>query len=187
MAGPTKTQIGVIVVGVIVLCAWVISQEHIQIAARIWQVRHRGLMTFAGYSIPVPANWYVQDDESHVQLLRLDSAHGPADHSWHPHATITFTDEEPLRDIDKWMSLVISSFKSQGADPAFRRLVSADGEEFSCAGGDILPKPPGSDDPAPVSWHCRSTGHLEILLTGSQVDMSQSWSILSRIRRTDQH
>lgn len=184
MAGPTKTQITVLAAGVIISCIWVISQEHIQIAASIWQIRHRGLMTFAGYSIPVPTNWYVQQDKPDLQLLiKLASSRGPTDQRWHPRATITLTDEPPLRDIDKWTSLVASSFKSQGTDPTLRRLVSADGEIFTCVGGDILPKPLRSGDPTPVAWRCRSGGHLEILLTGSQQDMSQSWDILSRIRK----
>src|SRR5690348_2206720 len=157
MTRSMKTQTIVIAAVITALSTWVIYQKHFQIAARIWQIEHHGLLTFAGYSIPVPRNWYVEEHGTNSQgLIRLDSAHRPTDNSWYPHATITLTDEPPITEIDKWTSLVISSFKSTGADPALRHMVSADGETFSCVGGEILPKPPGRNDPVPIGWHCRS-------------------------------
>jgi hypothetical protein len=170
-----------------VLFAWVFYHEHTRIAARIWQVRHKGVLVFDGYSIPVPVNWYVQDrGPDSEEMRRMDSASGRAGHSWNLHTTMTLTGEAPLTEIDKWTSLVASSFRLTGTDPEFRKMVSGDGEIFSCVGGEVLPSPPGISNPVPVAWHCRSTGRLEILLVAAREDMSQNWEILSRIRRTSQ-
>jgi hypothetical protein len=179
----TNKQIILVTAAVIVaVSAWGAYQKRFQMAAHIWQFRHRGLMSFDGYSIPVPANWYVQDGESDIErLFRMDSARGPG--KWNPSATMTFMDGPPLQDLDKWTSLVASSFKSQGVEPVLRPGVSVEGETFSCVGGEVLPKAPGKSDPAPVAWHCRSTGRLEILFTGPQSDLNQSWDIISRIRK----
>jgi hypothetical protein len=186
MLRPTRTHIILIAAFILALSAWVAYQKRFQIAASIWQFRHSGVLSFAGYSIPVPANWYVQNDGTDAQtLFRLDSTRETSNNSWHPHATITFMDVMPIRDVDKWRSVAISSYKSQGAEPVLRTVVTADGETFSCIGGNVLTAPPNKNFPIPMAWHCRSTGHLEMLFTSLQDDVSQSWDIVSRIRKAD--
>lgn len=144
-------------------------------------------MSFAGYSIPVPTNWYVQNEDSDsAGMLRFDYSPRLTEPSVHPRATITFMNERPITDIEKWVDLVSSSFRLREAKPPERSMVSADGERFLCVGGN-MPPPPVTNFPVMIAWHCRSSGNLEILLTGTEPDMDQSRDILSRIRRAISH
>lgn len=182
-------KFGVIIVafGILSFCVYFAYQKRFQISSRIWQIKHRGLMSFAGYSIPVPANWYVQnEDGDSVGMLRFDYNLQPTEPSIHPRATIAFMNESPITDIDKWVGIVSSAFRLKETEPAERSMVTADGERFSCVGGKV-PPPPIRDVPPVVAWQCRSNGRLEILLTGTEQDMNQSWDILSRIQRTTPH
>ena len=180
----TKRVAVILAFCILVTGGWAIWQKRIQIASVIWQLRHRGLLTFAGYSIPVPKNWYVQDAGSGDQLLvRFDSARTPRSDSLYFHATVLLMGGGKLTDVNKWKTLTASSFKSKGSEPAFRSLITADGEVFSCVGGEVLPRPSGTTNAALISWHCRSGGSLEALFTASPEDTDQIREILSRARR----
>lgn len=192
--------LGIAAIAVVIgFSAWAIFHEgiRIRIAAKLWQLQHHGQLAFAGHSIFVPTNWYVQNDGAdEQQLIRLDSDHQPT--SPYPHAIITLTDERPLveGEIEKWKSPIIVAFQQMGADPEVRRITSADGETFACVGGELLLRPPGTNYSATRAWHCRavqssdfvstSTG-LEIMMIATKEDMGQNWEIVSNIRRTSQY
>ena len=182
-----KLAVIIIAFGILSFCIYFVYRERFQIASRIWQIRHRGLMSFAGYSIPVPSNWYVQNEDGEsVGMLRFDYSPLPTDAGIHPRAKITFMNEPPIVDIEKWTSLASAPFKKIDAEPAKRSIITADGETFSCVGGN-MPPPPVESFPRMVGWSCRSSGNLEILFTGTEADINESWDILSRIRRATRH
>ncbi len=177
----------ILLVVAIVLVGWAGYRERLRITAWVWHVRHGGVLRFGDYLIPVPANWYVNDYGTGDQILiRLDHAKGKPSNGLHLPATISLLEEPPLKDINYWESFVTSTFRKRGAYTVAQRQINLDSEILVCVGGNALPAGEAKKIPAGVSWDCRSTGSLEILITGEEDDLNQVWDIVSRIRNGSQ-
>lgn len=180
----SKRKLTGILLGVaIVLAGWTGYRERLRITAWVWHVRHGGVLRFGDYLVPVPANWYVNDyGPGNEILIRQDYAKVNSSNGPHLPASISLMEEPPLKDISYWESFVTSSFKRNGTETVARRQISLDGQTLVCLGGNALPAAEGKKIPAEVSWDCRSSGSLEILIRGQEDDLSQAWDIISRIR-----
>jgi hypothetical protein len=180
-----RNLIQVLLVFAIVLAAWVGYGEHVRITAWVWHVRHGGVLRFGDYLVPVPANWYVNDDGSGGQvLIRLDQAKELSNDTPHIPATISLLEDSPLKDLNYWESFLTSVYEKRGTDPVLHREIDLEGETFKCVGGNALPASEVKKFPIPigVSWDCRSSGSMEILIRGQEDDLSQAWGIVSHIR-----
>jgi hypothetical protein len=142
-------------------------------------------LRFGDYLVPVPANWYVNEIDSGGQILiRLDRAKELSNDTPHIPATISLLEESPLKDLNYWESFLTSVYEKRGTDPVLHREIDLEGETFKCVGGNALPASEVKKFPIPigVSWDCRSSGSIEILIRGQEDDLSQAWDIVSHIR-----
>lgn len=174
------TQILLIVA--VVVAGWTGYRERLRVTAWVWHIRHGGVLRFGDYLVPVPANWYVNDYGSGNQILiRLDYAKGNSSNGPRLPASISLMEEPPLKDLTYWESFVTSSFRRNGTETVARRQFNLDGQTLVCVGGNALPAAKAKI-PSELSWNCRSSGSLEILIRGQEDDLSQAWDIVSRIR-----
>ncbi|HKF53020.1 MAG TPA: hypothetical protein VKB26_11960 [Candidatus Acidoferrales bacterium] len=175
----------VLLVVAVGLAGWTGYRERLRVTAWVWHVRHGGVLRLADYLIPVPTNWYVEDYGAGDQILiRLDHDNEVSGNSIHLPATISLLEEPPLKDINYWEAVVTARYKKNGTDAVLHREISLDGETLDCVGGNALPAAEAKTIPIGVSWDCRSTGPLEILITGEDGDLSEAWDFISRIRNS---
>ncbi len=121
-------------------------------------------------------------------LFRLDTDdHTPYKKlKWH--ASVLIFPEQPMNDqeLNRLVSLHESFLKKQGVNPVLYRTFDVGGEAIHCTGGDQLPSPPDTPDifdATPISWHCNSTGGLDVQTISTDPDMKQVWEIVLGIRK----
>ena len=97
-----RTKIGFLVVALVILAGILTGYAyHIRLASWVWHLRHGTAMNVGNYTVPVPANWYVQSQMAGDQLLiRVDTADRTPPQRLKAHATILLLLEAPLTDQD---------------------------------------------------------------------------------------
>jgi len=151
----------------------------------IWHVRHEDVRRLAHYTIRFPSNWLVTAQTPDA-LVIARSDRPPAERSGvasHTPLTIVLLQEQPLRDVSAWTSFTTRSFKERGTETVHQKSIELDGEAFQCIGGNGLSPKDLKSVPLGLSWDCRSSGPLEIMVSGNEADQKEAWDIVARIRK----
>jgi len=170
---------------VVFLGTWVAYAHRIRITAWVWHLRHGTAMNVGNYTIPVPKNWYVESQPEEGELLvKMDTADRTPYKRLKAHASILLLPEAPLKDEDlhRLLSIDTDFLKQHGVEQILQRTFNVDSGTISCVGGD-KPSSMGVYDVEPISWRCKSSGGLEIMIGSTDSDMTQVWEILSGIRK----
>jgi hypothetical protein len=178
----TKTTIAIAVV----LAGWISYKERDRSTAWIWHVRHGGVLSIAGYTVAVPTDWLVDAWGPNGNLLvRLGGSPPVASNATaHTPLTITLLQEHPLKDLDYWRSVTAIAFKTRGTETVLYREIDLNGELFHCLGGNGIPAHDLADVPLGLSWDCRSSGPLELMISGREAHQEEAWKIVSGIKKT---
>ncbi len=179
-----------IVLALIVLAAmWGVYRYRVRIEACAWHLRHGTHLVIGNYIVPVPANWYVENEGNGGQLLfRLDTDDHTPYRNLKWHSSILILPERPMNDqgLSRLVSLDEDFLKKQGVNPILERTFDVGNEAIHCMGGGRLPSPsnmPDIFDAAPISWQCKSTVGLDLVVIGTDSDIKQVWEIVSGIRK----
>ena len=194
------TRVGFLIV--IALAAWEGYRYRIFAENWYWHLRHGDTLAIDAYRVPVPRNWFVAETgDKEGLLLRLDTD----DHTGDPqrdkrgrsHAfvglllsNVALTSEK----LEKITSLEVSAAKEHGRELALRSF-EFDGEKLSCVGEGTLNQVLASARPSapalpqfyekdPNVWNCRSSGRIDLQISGTDADMPQIWEIVSHIRKS---
>ena len=169
----------------VLVIAWTAYHYRLSIKAWGWHLRHGTTIMVNGYVVPVPKNWYVEDQGNGDQLLvRLDTDDRTPYKRLKAHTSILLLREKPVKgDLDSWMSLERNSLKQRGVESISDRTFNTNGEALTCLGGDQPGGQKGLYDLDPISWRCKSPGGLEIMVNVTEPDLNQAWNILSHIRK----
>ncbi len=182
--GRSKAKFIVLALVVLAL-AWGIFSHRLRIETWLWHMRHGNAVNVGNFVIPVPANWYVQDEGNGGKLLvRIDTSDQTPYKRLKAHAGMLLLPERPLSDLElgRMTSLDTASMKRNGADTVLQRTFSPDGGSISCVGGEKLGSM-GIYDIEPTSWSCKSPAGLWVMVTATDPDMAQVWEIVSGIRK----
>ncbi len=155
--------------------------------AWFWHVRHGTTTAVGGYIVPVPANWYPQDEGNGTQLLvRLDTDDDAPLKRIKAHSAISIY-VSPRAMTDKDLAFVLSREKEatekRGGQPVSERTINLNGESLSCLGDTGALNTKGIFDLEPIAWTCSSAGGLEIHMQATEPDLRQAWDIVSHVRR----
>lgn len=174
--------------------AWQALRHIDRILAWGWHLRHGQSLEFAGYSIPVPPEWYGRGDEQIATLVRSPNIGGARSSGKRDRIRFggTVTASRliiPLtpEHVDARVSFETQRLDRQGITPILRD-VPYDGGVFACVGGGRLseivkaPKMVGWLDGEPASWVCWTPGVLELQILASDPAMDEVWGIVSGIR-----
>jgi hypothetical protein len=169
----------------VVLAGWIAFRERYRITAWIWHVRHGGVLSIAGYTVPVPTDWLVDTWGPNGDLLvRLGGSRAVSSGATaHTPLTIAVLQEHPLKDLDYWTSMSAAAFKTRGTETVLHRDIDLNGESFHCLGGNGIPVRDLAQVQLGLSWDCRSSGPLEIMISGREADQEEAWKIVSGIRK----
>jgi hypothetical protein len=177
-----STVVKFFLVLIVLVVAWQAYRYRVRAETWIWHLRHGEALTVGDYVVPVPVNWYVENEGNEGYLLfRLDTDDHTPYKRLKQHASIVLFSERPMKDEDmnRLLSLDGAYLKKQGV---VQRTFSVRDGTIDCVGGD-RPGPTGIYDIEPISWHCRSTGGLDLGIGATDPDMKQVWEIVSRIRK----
>jgi len=180
-----------VILVVVATLAWVNYRYHVRIAAWWWHHQHGEVIAMAGYSVPAPDDWYVEDngDDNKVLILLNKQARSSM---WDGKLPFTAVISVSARSspwteqkLDSWTSFQSSQLKKRGVEPVFRKF-SFDGETLSCVGGEKFSEATKGQqfyESDPNHWSCWSSGRLELNITATDAHMPQVWDVVSQIRR----
>lgn len=138
-----RSTIGRITILVIVLVAvWQTFRYRIYIEAWLWHRPNGETITVGNYVIPVPNNWYVDNEGDRRYLLfRLDTDRRVPLTTKMQHSAILLFIERPLsdQDIRRLQSLEDELAKKRGAQSVSERAFSIGDDTIHCVGGDKAP------------------------------------------------
>lgn len=161
------------------VAVWFGYQHRLRLEAWFWHLKNHGTLTFGAYLVPVPSNWAVHSFADGDKLLfRVDRDPRTPEGAQFP-VTISVLDDPLKIDLSKWVELEVAAAQRDSGN-VLRRDFTLGDEKMICLGGQLTAKPPGNR--APLAWHCRSSGRLELLIVGTEPDMPQIWDMLSHIK-----
>jgi hypothetical protein len=183
-----------IVLVVVATLAWLNYRYHVRIEAWWWHHQHGEVITIAGYQVPAPTNWYVDDaGDGDQMLIRMDTDDGPGDQANRRKpsflsriALYTSSSAYTTGKLDLWTTFQSSFLKKKGVEPVLRRFSLGD-EALSCVGGQKFAesvKAPQFLKNDPNIWTCQSSGRLWLHIVATDADMQQAWAIVSHIHKT---
>jgi hypothetical protein len=167
------------------LVAWIMYDYRVRIEVWIWHLRHGTTITVNDYIVPVPKNWYVEDEGNGSQLLiQLDTADQTRYEKLKAHASILVTSQKSMKNqnVSFWRSLEKDALKKNGMESISERNLNINGDSLTCLGGN-RPGPKEIYDIEPLAWHCRTSGGLELIMRATQPDLNQVWDIVSHISK----
>ena len=173
------------IVFVLIVLSSMIYLYRVRIVASVWHLRNGYALPFAGYVVPVPANWYPEAAGNRNKLLvKLDFDRSSSRADRNPHASILLFSDKGLNEqqINTLFSQEKAFLKRKGSDIITSRVFDISGETVICMGGNQV-EPMGIYDINPTTWHCKSTGGLDIRLIAIPADLPQTWEIVTHIQK----
>ncbi len=175
----------VLAIAAITISATVYLQR-IRVTAWLWHLRHATAMIVGPHTVPVPPNWYVQDDGSGTELLvRLDTDdHSPEKRIKTHSGILVYVAPTTVGEQD--LAFVLSREKGvieKKGVPVQERTVLVGEESLSCIGNSATLSTHGILDEEPVAWSCSSPGGLRVTLQATDPDLAQAWDIVYHIRK----
>jgi len=170
---------------VIILLSLVVYLCRIRILASVWHFRNGYTLAVADYVVPVPADWYPKSAGNRNKLLvKLDTRSPRLHGDRSPGTSILLLPERQVDEeqIKTMFSQEEAFLKRKGTDNFTSRAFDITGEKVICMGGDQL-ESNGIHDVNPTTWHCMSTGGLDIHMIASGADLPQAWDIITHIQK----
>jgi hypothetical protein len=177
----------------IIAIGYLAYARRIQLAAKIWHLKHGYSTTMGNYEVPVPEHWLITDQNS-VAFTMMNTA--PALRKDGKFQTTAVINIFPFRNrpiasegMDSWLSLKRKRLESEGVKSIEEKNFAIGGAEASCIGGsemrDVvlsgMTNAPGTDT---ISLECRSADDLSVLFTGEPSDLQPFYSFAAQIRKT---
>jgi hypothetical protein len=180
-----KTKIFASILAVLVIASGAYFYR-VRIETWLWHVHDGTATTVGGYIVPVPSNWYPQDEGAGTELLvRLDTDDNAPLKRIKAHSSmLIYVSPRVMKDQD--LVFVLSREKEameKRGVLAAERTIDLNGESLLCLGDTTTLNSKGIFDLEPMAWTCRSPGGLEINMQATEPDLSRAWDIVSHIRR----
>jgi hypothetical protein len=148
-----------------------------------WHIKHGTTVTVGAYVIPVPKDWYVEDQPNGVLLVRLDTDDNSPVRRIKSHAGIMAWSQGPVDDaaLKRLMSITEEGLRKQGAAVIVRKSIEITGGTLSCVGGGTT-ESMGSFDSDPTTWDCRGNKGIVMVVSSTAPDMKDIWDIITHVR-----
>ena len=168
---------------VLIMALWATHHHWIRVRSVAWHVRHGRALQVGDYVFSIPWNWYPQDTGNGKQVLaRLDTEDRTPRKRMKAHASIVLMPAKANQNVDLQLSKQLDMLKKGGVDTVLQQNVNVRGDTISCIGGHKFDSY-GLYDIDPVTWYCKSLGGLDMTLSATEVDLKESWEIISHIQR----
>jgi hypothetical protein len=150
----------------------------------VWHVQHGTATTVCGYIVPVPANWYPQDEEAGTEpLVRLDTDDDAPLKRIKAHSAISIY-VSPRAMTDQDLAFVLSrkkeAMEKRGVQPVLERTINLNGKSLLRLGDTTALNSKRIFDLEPIAWTCKSPGGLEITMQATEPAPDRAWDIVSQ-------